>query len=222
MLTSEAWNAFLKTLEEPPPNTVFVLATTEAHKVMPTIVDRCQRFDFARPSPDEIAIVLRRAAEAEGIDVDDGAVGAIARAANGSFRDALGTLDQLVAYGGNEIDDRRRPRGARRRRRRADLPRRPRRSPPATAPRRCAPRPRSRALRPRPGPVRARPRGPPAPADRHRARSARSPTLRVTVSEHEPASREQAEPARRGRAAGAPSTSSPPRSPTSARATTPG
>ncbi len=103
MLTREAWNAFLKTLEEPPPNTVFVLATTEAHKVMPTIVDRCQRFDFGRPSPDEIAIVLRRAAEAEGFVVDDGAVGAIARAANGSFRDALGTLDQLVAYSGTEI-----------------------------------------------------------------------------------------------------------------------
>ncbi len=103
MLTREAWNAFLKTLEEPPPNTVFVLATTEAHKVMPTIVDRCQRFDFGRPSPDEIAIVLRRVSEAEGIAVDDGAVGAIARAANGSFRDALGTLDQLVAYSGNEI-----------------------------------------------------------------------------------------------------------------------
>ena len=103
MLTREAWNAFLKTLEEPPPNTVFVLATTEAHKVMPTIVDRCQRFDFARPSPEEIARSLRRAAEAESIAVDDGAVGAIARAANGSFRDALGTLDQLVAYSGNEI-----------------------------------------------------------------------------------------------------------------------
>jgi DNA polymerase-3 subunit gamma/tau len=103
MLTREAWNAFLKTLEEPPPNTVFILATTEAHKVMPTIVDRCQRFDFGRPSPDEIAIVLRRAADAEGIAVDDGAVSAIARAANGSFRDALGTLDQLVAYSGAEI-----------------------------------------------------------------------------------------------------------------------
>lgn len=103
MLTREAWNAFLKTLEEPPPNTVFVLATTEAHKVMPTIVDRCQRFDFARPSPEEIAIVLRRAAEAESIRLEDGALGAIARAANGSFRDALGTLDQLVAYSGNEI-----------------------------------------------------------------------------------------------------------------------
>jgi DNA polymerase III subunit gamma/tau len=103
MLTREAWNAFLKTLEEPPPNTVFVLATTEAHKVMPTIVDRCQRFDFQRPSLTQVAEVLRRVAEAERIDIDDGAVGAIARAANGSFRDALGTLDQLVAYGGTTV-----------------------------------------------------------------------------------------------------------------------
>ena len=104
MLTREAWNAFLKTLEEPPPNTVFVLATTEPHKVMPTIVDRCQRFDFGRPSPEEIATVLRRTAVAESIELGDGAVGAIARAANGSFRDGLGTLDQLVAYSGSRID----------------------------------------------------------------------------------------------------------------------
>ncbi len=103
MLTREAWNAFLKTLEEPPPSTVFVLATTEAHKVMPTIVDRCQRFDFARPSPDEIAVVIERASAAEGIEPAEGVVGAIARSANGSFRDALGTLDQLVAYSGERI-----------------------------------------------------------------------------------------------------------------------
>src|SRR5215211_7728500 len=77
MLTREAWNAFLKTLEEPPPNTVFVLATTEAHKVMPTIVDRCQRFDFARPSPEDIAVVLNRAATAESIQLGEGAVGSI-------------------------------------------------------------------------------------------------------------------------------------------------
>ena len=100
MLTKEAWNAFLKTLEEPPPNTVFVLATTEAHKVMPTIADRCQRFDFARPPLEEIAEVLRRVAASEGIEIDDGAVAMIARSASGSFRDALGTLDQLVAFGG--------------------------------------------------------------------------------------------------------------------------
>lgn len=103
MLTREAWNAFLKTLEEPPPNTVFVLATTEPHKVMPTIVDRCQRFDFQRPTLEQIAEVLNRVATAEKIEIEDGAVEAIARAANGSFRDALATLDQLLAYGGSPV-----------------------------------------------------------------------------------------------------------------------
>jgi DNA polymerase III subunit gamma/tau len=103
MLTKEAWNAFLKTLEEPPPNTVFVLATTESHKVMATIADRCQRFDFQRPSLEQISEVLERVAAAEGITVDQGAVATIARSASGSFRDALGTLDQLVAYGGNQV-----------------------------------------------------------------------------------------------------------------------
>jgi DNA polymerase III subunit gamma/tau len=103
MLTREAWNAFLKTLEEPPPNTVFVLCTTEPHKVMPTIVDRCQRFDYQRPSLEQIAEVVRRVAAAESIEIEDGAVAVIARAATGSFRDALGTLDQLVAYGGKGV-----------------------------------------------------------------------------------------------------------------------
>ena len=103
MLTREAWNAFLKTLEEPPPNIVFILATTEPHKVMATIVDRCQRFDFQRPSLEQIAEVIRRVAASETIEIEDGAVGAIARAASGSFRDALGTLDQLVSYGGKSV-----------------------------------------------------------------------------------------------------------------------
>jgi len=103
MLTKEAWNAFLKTLEEPPPNTVFVLATTEAHKVMATIADRCQRFDFQRPSLEQISEVLRRVAAAEGIEAEDAAVATIARSASGSFRDALGTLDQLVAFGGSPV-----------------------------------------------------------------------------------------------------------------------
>ena len=67
MLTKEAWNAFLKTLEEPPPRTVFVLATTESHKVMATIADRCQRFDFQRPSLEQISEVLNRVA-APGVD----------------------------------------------------------------------------------------------------------------------------------------------------------
>ncbi len=103
MLTKEAWNAFLKTLEEPPPNTVFVLATTEAHKVMATIADRCQRFDFQRPSLEQISEVLQRVSAAEGIEAEDAAVAMIARSASGSFRDALGTLDQLVAYGGAQV-----------------------------------------------------------------------------------------------------------------------
>jgi DNA polymerase III subunit gamma/tau len=104
MLTKEAWNAFLKTLEEPPPNTVFVLATTEAHKVMPTIADRCQRFDFQRPSLDQIAEVVRRVAAAEAVEIDDATVAMLARSATGSFRDALATLDQLVAFGGEKVE----------------------------------------------------------------------------------------------------------------------
>jgi DNA polymerase-3 subunit gamma/tau len=103
MLTKEAWNAFLKTLEEPPPNTVFVLATTESHKVMATIADRCQRFDFQRPSLEQISEVLDRVSAAEGIEIEPGATAMIARAASGSFRDALGTLDQLVAFGGEKV-----------------------------------------------------------------------------------------------------------------------
>jgi DNA polymerase III subunit gamma/tau len=104
MLSTAAWNAFLKTLEEPPPHVVFVLATTEAHKVPATIVDRCHRFDFQRPSLEQIAGVLRRVAAEEEIELPDPAVGMIARAATGSFRDALGTLEQLVTYGGKQVE----------------------------------------------------------------------------------------------------------------------
>src|SRR3954451_22000522 len=103
MLSNAAWNAFLKTLEEPPAHVVFVLATTEAHKVPATIVDRCHRFDFHRPSLEQIAGVLRRVSEEEGIQVPDTAIGMMARSSTGSFRDALGTLEQLVTYGGNEV-----------------------------------------------------------------------------------------------------------------------
>jgi DNA polymerase-3 subunit gamma/tau len=104
MLSTAAWNAFLKTLEEPPPHVVFVLATTEAHKVPATIVDRCHRFDFQRPSLEQIAGVLRRVAAEEEIELPDPAVGMLARAATGSFRDALGTLEQLVTYGGKQVN----------------------------------------------------------------------------------------------------------------------
>ena len=100
MLSPQAWNAFLKTLEEPPPRTIFVLATTEAQKVLPTVVDRCHRFDFARPSVEEVAVVLRSVVEAEQIEIEPAALALIGRHATGSFRDALGTLEQLVTYAG--------------------------------------------------------------------------------------------------------------------------
>ena len=103
MLSTAAWNAFLKTLEEPPPNTVFVLATTEAQKVPATVVDRCHRFDFQRPTVEQLTQVLRRTAQAESIEIGPEAIAALARAATGSFRDALGTLEQLLAYSGSEI-----------------------------------------------------------------------------------------------------------------------
>jgi len=103
MLSTQAWNAFLKTLEEPPPDTIFVLATTEAQKVLATVVDRCHRFDFGRPTVEQIAEVLRRAAAAEDITLSDAAVSLIARHATGSFRDALGTLEQLVTYSGKNV-----------------------------------------------------------------------------------------------------------------------
>src|SRR4051812_50025977 len=90
MLSSQAWNAFLKPLEEPPPNTIFVLATTEANKVLPTVVDRCHRFDFKRPSAEQVSGVLRRVGARGGIEsgAEGGGVGArpAARAVRGAPR----------------------------------------------------------------------------------------------------------------------------------------
>jgi DNA polymerase-3 subunit gamma/tau len=103
MLSTAAWNAFLKTLEEPPPDTVFVLATTEAQKVLPTVVDRCHRFDFQRPTAEQIGTVVARTAKAEGIELGSEAVAVLSRHAQGSFRDALGTLEQLQTYAGEQI-----------------------------------------------------------------------------------------------------------------------
>jgi DNA polymerase-3 subunit gamma/tau len=95
MLTKEASNAVLKTLEEPPDHVVFVLCTTELQAMLPTIRSRCQRFVFQRPGLAEISEVLRRIATAEGIEIDDAAVQLVARAAGGSFRDGVTILDQL-------------------------------------------------------------------------------------------------------------------------------
>ncbi len=95
MLTSQAFNALLKTLEEPPPNVIFIFATTEAHKVLPTIISRCQRFDFNRIVTDNIASRLRYIATAEEILIDDEALATIARHVRGGMRDAVGLLDQV-------------------------------------------------------------------------------------------------------------------------------
>ena len=99
MLTTEAWNAFLKTLEEPPAHVLFILATTEPHKVPETVRSRVQRFDFRRVSTDDNAGHLSRVLEAEGIPVEPEALAIIARAAQGSVRDALSMLDQALAHG---------------------------------------------------------------------------------------------------------------------------
>ena len=101
-LTKDASNALLKTLEEPPPHLVFVLATTDQDKVLETISSRCQTFVFHRFPVEMIATHLRRIATNEGIRADDAALAAIARAAGGAMRDALGLLDQLSAYGDSE------------------------------------------------------------------------------------------------------------------------
>jgi DNA polymerase III subunit gamma/tau len=96
MLTKEASNAVLKTLEEPPAHAVFVLCTTEMAAMLPTIRSRCQRFAFARPGLPEISTVLHRIARAESIEIEPAAVAVIARSAAGSFRDAVSALDQLA------------------------------------------------------------------------------------------------------------------------------
>ncbi len=103
MLTEPAANALLKTLEEPPPHAIFVLATTEAHKVPVTILSRCQRFDFRRISTEAMIRRLRQIAQGEGIDIEDASLKMIGRAATGSLRDAINLLEQLTAYYGNNI-----------------------------------------------------------------------------------------------------------------------
>ena len=103
MLTKEAFNALLKTLEEPPPNVKFVFCTTEANKVPDTILSRCQRFDFGTIATASIATRLRQIAELEGKQVDEEALELVARRAAGSMRDSQSLFDQLLAFGGEVI-----------------------------------------------------------------------------------------------------------------------
>ena len=103
-LTTDAANALLKTLEEPPPHVIFILCTTEPHRLPDTVRGRCQSFTFLRPTPDELLEALRRISDAEGIQADDDALRLIARHAGGSFRDAISSLDQLSSAGDRSID----------------------------------------------------------------------------------------------------------------------
>ncbi len=103
MLTPEAFNALLKTLEEPPEHIIFVLATTEPHKVLPTILSRCQRFDFRRLSISDISRRVEEVAQEEKVKIDKAAVEVIARYARGSMRDALSALEQLSSFAGKNI-----------------------------------------------------------------------------------------------------------------------
>jgi len=103
MLTAEAFNALLKMLEEPPEHVVFVLATTEKHRVLPTIISRCQSFDFRRPSVETLVEKLAEISEAEDIEVEPEALTIIAREGRGSFRDAEGLLDQLSSFAEGRI-----------------------------------------------------------------------------------------------------------------------
>lgn len=103
MLTTEAFNALLKTLEEPPRHVVFILATTEPHKLPATIISRCQRFDFRRVSGRQAVQRLRYIADQKRIDVDDDALWLIARAAEGGMRDALSIFDQVISFGGGKV-----------------------------------------------------------------------------------------------------------------------
>ncbi len=105
MLTNEAFNALLKTLEEPPPHVIFIFATTEPQKIPATIHSRCQRYGFKRISVQELTAKLRDIAQAEGIKISDTGLGMVTRAAEGSMRDAQSLLDQAVSYSGLEVKD---------------------------------------------------------------------------------------------------------------------
>ncbi len=103
MLSQAAFNAFLKTLEEPPAHAIFILATTEKHKILPTILSRCQTYDFNRITVDNIVRNLRMVASSEGVSIDDESLHVIAHKADGAMRDALTIFDQTVAFCGTDV-----------------------------------------------------------------------------------------------------------------------
>ena len=103
MLSTSAFNAFLKTLEEPPSYAIFILATTEKHKIIPTILSRCQIFDFSRISVENIVKHLQHVAQSEGVNAEVDALHVIAQKADGALRDSLSLFDQLVSFAGNNL-----------------------------------------------------------------------------------------------------------------------
>lgn len=103
MLSQSAFNAFLKTLEEPPAHAIFILATTEKHKIIPTILSRCQIFDFRRIGVQDIKQYLYKIAEGENVKVEDDALHIIAQKADGALRDALSIFDRVVSFSGNNL-----------------------------------------------------------------------------------------------------------------------
>lgn len=105
MLSTSAFNALLKTLEEPPENVIFILATTESHKVPQTILSRCQRFDFKRIRNDDIIIRMKEIAHADGYEISDSAYRMLAQLADGSMRDGLSIMERVVAACGNKVDE---------------------------------------------------------------------------------------------------------------------
>ena len=105
MLSAQAFNGLLKTLEEPPPHVVFVLATTEPSKILPTVLSRCQHYHFGRISQREIGDQLRKIAGEESITISDDSLALLATAADGSLRDGQSLLDQMIAFGGDEVSE---------------------------------------------------------------------------------------------------------------------
>jgi DNA polymerase-3 subunit gamma/tau len=103
MLSQSAFNAFLKTLEEPPKHAIFILATTEKHKIIPTILSRCQIFDFKRITVKDAADYLKYIAKQQGVQAEDDALHIIAQKADGAMRDALSIFDRVVSFSGKEL-----------------------------------------------------------------------------------------------------------------------